>query len=138
AAEVETEPLPLARILLGMAMSVGGTLAARLIRDFVVVAGGGTGREMQQSQFITWEIALVAQLIGGAVAGAGTRSGAAYGFWVGLPSAALLVLIHAVAAVRVPAQAVPAWLLGVSAPEGSGAALAIQGAQALLLGLIGG
>src|SRR5207253_2664906 len=98
-ADTVIEPLPLARILAGVAVAVAGTLGARMIREFVVVAGGGTGREMQ-SQFITWEIALVAQVIGGATAGARTRAGVLFGFCVGLPVAAILVIAQAVAAVH--------------------------------------
>jgi hypothetical protein len=134
---VEVEPWPWAHILIGTVLAIGGTLGARMIRELVVVAGGGTGREMQ-SQFITWEIALVAQLMGGLIAGAGTRGGVLYGLWVGLPSAAFLTVVQALAAIRVPTQAVSAWLLGVSVPEGSPAALVIQGIQAVAFCVIGG
>jgi hypothetical protein len=135
--DIAVEPLPWAHILIGTALAVGGTLGARLIRELVVVAGGGTGREMQ-SQFITWEIALAAQLIGGLIAGAGTHGGALYGLWVGIPSAIFLTVVQALSAVHVPTQAVPAWLLGLSVPEGSGAALVIQGIQALAICVVGG
>src|SRR5581483_6949455 len=94
------EPLPWGRIILGTAVAVGGTLWARMIRDFVVVASGGSGYEMQQSQFITWEISVVAQVIGGGIAGASTRGGAVYGLWVGLPAAGLLAVAQVVANIR--------------------------------------
>jgi hypothetical protein len=130
------EPIPWLLIAGGIVVAVGGTLGARLIRDFVVVAGGGKGREMAQSLFITWEITLIAQLIGGAMAGAGSRGGLMFGFWVGLPAAIILVVIQATAAVHGPA--VPAWLVGAAVTEGSPAALVIQGVQALVLGALGG
>jgi hypothetical protein len=134
-AENFVESVPWLYIIAGIAVAVGGTLCARPIRDMVVVAGGGKGREMEQSLFITWEITLIAQIIGGGVAGAGKRGGPMYGFWVGLPAAIILVVVQATAAIRV--AAVPAWLIGIAANEGN-AALFIQGIQALLLGALGG
>jgi hypothetical protein len=124
--------------MLGTAVAVGGTVGARLIRDFLVVASGGSGYEMRQSQFIAWGISAVAQVVGGGIAGANTRSGAAYGFRVGLPAAVLLVIVQVVADLRTSAPAVLGWLLGVSVVDGSGAALLIQGVQALILGVVGG
>jgi hypothetical protein len=136
--EVVVESVPWLHILAGVVVAVGGTIGARMIRDAVVFAGGGKGREMAQSIFITWEITLIAQIIGGAIAGAGTRGGATYGFCVGLPAAIILAVVQAAAAVRVPTPTVPAWLLGLSVTEGSGAAIAIQAGQALILGALGG
>lgn len=133
--EVEHEPWPWAYILLGIAIAVGGTLGARLIRDFVVLAGGGKTREMQ-SQFITWEITLVAQVIGGMFAGAGTRGGGLYGFSVGAATAALLGIAQSFAPAPVAAQAVSGWLTGAGAEGPSG--LVVQSIQAVLLGVIGG
>src|SRR5262249_51717731 len=129
---VVTEPVPWLRILAGIGAAITGTLGARLIRDLVILAGGGTGREMQ-SQFITWEIALVAQGMGGAIAGAATRGGGAYGLWVGLPAAAFLVAAQAVSGVPLPGQEVRSWLLGAAVPDGSPAAALIQGIQVLLM-----
>jgi hypothetical protein len=135
--DVIVEPWPWSRLLLGIVIAVGGTLGARLIREWVVVAGGGTGREMQ-SQFITWEIALFTQVIGGAIAGAVTRGGAIYGFWVGLPTALILSGAQLVPDLRVPAQVVPAWLMGPSVPDGSPIVLAFQAVQTVVLGTLGG
>jgi hypothetical protein len=137
-AEVAVEPFPWLLVFAGILVAVGGTLGARLIRDFVVVAGGGKGREMAQSLFITWEITLIAQMIGGAMAGAGTRGGPMYGFWVGLPATIVLVVVQATAAVSVRLPTIPAWLIGAPVTEDSSAALVIQGAQVLLLGTLGG
>jgi hypothetical protein len=136
--DVTVEPLPWGRMLIGIGVAVGGTLGARMIRDLVVVASGGTGHEMQQSQFITWEITLVAQLIGGAIAGANTRGGVSCGFWVGLPSAGLLLLANSLTDIPTQAHVVPAWLLGLPVPEGSTAAFVIQAVQALALCVLGG
>ncbi len=136
--DAAAESFPWLFILAGIVVAVGGTLGARLIRDFVVVAGGGKGREMQQSLFITWEITLIAQVIGGAMPAAGKRAGPLYGFWVGLSAAIILVMAHTAAAIRGPVPAVPGWLLGASVSEGSPAALVIQGVQTLLMGVLGG
>jgi hypothetical protein len=136
--DTAVEPLPWGRMLVGTAVAVGGTLGARLIRELILLASGGTGHEMQQSQFITWEIAVVAQVMGGGIAGANTRGGAVYGFWVGLLAAALLPLGRSMAGARFQAHEVSAWLLGLSVPEGSPAALFIQGVQVLVLATLGG
>jgi hypothetical protein len=136
-AETIVESTPWLRIFAGVALAVGGTIGSRMIRDAVVVVGGGKGREMQ-SLFITWEITLIAQVMGGAIAGAGTRGGAIYGIWVGLPAAIILAVIQAASAVPFHIQTAPSWLLGMSVPEGSGLALGVQAIQALVLGALGG
>jgi hypothetical protein len=133
--EPEHEAWPWAYIVLGVAIAVGGTLGAGLIRDFVVLAGGGKGREMQ-SQFITWEISLLAQVIGGAFAGAGTRGSGLYGFWVGAATAVVLGVIQSLAPLRIATQAAPGWLTSGAAEGASG--LVVQTIQAVLLGTVGG
>jgi hypothetical protein len=135
--DVVIEPVPWLRIATGILIAVGGTVGARLIRDFVVIAGSGTGHGMMQSQFITWEITILAQVIGGAFAGVTARAAAVYGFWVGLVSAILLVALQATGGTGTKAF-VPAWMLGETVPEGSIAALGILGMQALILGMVGG
>lgn len=137
---IEIEPTPWGRLVLGTVVAVGGTFAARWIRDFVVMAGGGSGHEMQ-SNFITWEIAALAQVVGGMIAGSNTQNGAIYGFWTGLLSAAFVVLVPSFAAGRIAGpeiSEVSAWLLGSSLREGSPAAIVVQGIQALVFGFLGG
>jgi hypothetical protein len=137
APELQVEPVRWQRIVVGVAVAVGGTIGARLIRDLVVMAGGGTGREMMQSQFIAWEIATVAQVLGGVIAGAGSRRAAANGFSVGVPAAIILAVVQATAVVHLPRFG-GAWLLGAAVAEGGPAAFIIQGVQALALGVLGG
>jgi hypothetical protein len=134
--EVIIEPVPWLRVFAGIAVAVGGTICAKVIRDFVSVAGTGTTQGLMQSGFITWEITLVAQIIGGAIAGAGSRSAAVYGSWVGVAAAVMLGMLQATAA-GITAT-VPSWLLGASLPEGTPAAVVISSAQALLMALLGG
>jgi hypothetical protein len=136
--EVVVETTPWLRILLGVAIAVGGTVSARLIRHFVVVVGGGTGREMQQSVFITWEIGALAQVIGGAVAGATTRGGALYGFWVGVPAAVFLVVAQATVMATKESALVASWLMGAPVPDGSPTALIMQGVQIVVFASVGG
>jgi hypothetical protein len=134
--EVFIEPVPWLHVFAGAAVAIGGTIGANVIRDFVSVAGAGTTRGLMQSTFITWEITLVAQVIGGAIAGAGARSAVIFGAWVGVGAAVILGMLQASAAgITTP---VPSWLLGASLPDGSPAAIIISAAQALLMGLLGG
>jgi hypothetical protein len=130
------EPWPWGHILIGVAVAVIGTVGARYIREAVVVAGGGTGREMQ-SQFIIWEIALMAQVIGGVIAGAGCRAGLLYGFWVGVAAAIILAVGQSVPALRVPSQGLLA-ILGGGTADGDTVVLTFQAIQAVLLGSLGG
>jgi hypothetical protein len=136
-AELTVERIPWLRITAGVLVAVGGTVGARAIRDFVVMAGGGTGREMMQSHFITWEITVLAQLVGGAIAGATARAAVVWGFWVGVVAGVLLIAVQAVGGIGAQVI-VPAWLLGATVPEGSAAAFAMLGVQSLLMGMLGG
>jgi hypothetical protein len=129
------EPFPWLRFLGGTAIAVGGTIGARWIRDFVVIAGGGSGHEMQ-SNFITWQIAALSQVIGGIMAGSNSRQGAVYGFWTGILAAALIIVIPSLR--DAPTPDVSAWILGNSSAESRPAALLIQGIQSLFLGFLGG
>jgi hypothetical protein len=121
--------------VVGTLVAVGGTIGARWIRDFVVLAGGGTGHEMQ-SNFITWQIAAIAQVVGGIIAGANSRQGAIYGFWVGLFAAALIVVVPTLS--NSSTADVSAWILGATGADSRPAALMIQGIQSLILGFLGG
>jgi hypothetical protein len=129
------EPFPWLRFTVAILIAIGGTFGARYIRDFVVLASGGTRYEMQ-SNFITWQIAALAQVMGGIVAGANSRQGAIYGFWVGILTAAFVVLIPSLA--DTPAPDVSTWILGSSAADSRPAALLITGIQSLLFGFLGG
>src|SRR5262245_39829252 len=128
------EPFPWLRFLVGTAIAVGGTIGARWIRDFVVIAGGGYGHEMP-SNFITWQIAALSQVIGGIMAGSNSRQGAIYGFWTGIFAAALIIVIPSLR--DAPTPDVSAWILGNSSADSRPAALMIQGIQTLFLGFFG-
>jgi hypothetical protein len=137
--EVLYEPLPWVRMLLGAAVAVGGTLGAPFIRDLVLsLTGGSVGPEIQRSPFIPWEIAAVAQLIGGGIAGMNTRGGGKYGFGVGLLAAGLLALVLALTGLRLYAHEFLAWLLGLGVPDGSPAVFVVQSVQVVLVAAFGG
>jgi len=132
----DVEPLPWGRILLGTIVAVGGTMWARMILGFVLSGSGA--HELVQSQFITWELTVVAQLIGGGVAGSNTRNGFQYGFWVGILSAGAIVLLISSADVSLPTNEALGTIFGLDLPQGSPAAVVFQAGQALLLGIVGG
>jgi hypothetical protein len=91
-------PAPFAwgRILLGVAIAVGGTVWAHTIRTFMTKASQGALRvESQlQTQFITWEISTMSILVGAALAGATTRNGTKQGVAVGVLAGAGIVAAH--------------------------------------------
>jgi hypothetical protein len=132
----DIEPLPWLRILLGSIIAVCGTMWATTGLDFVV-AGGATN-ELVQSQFIILALTVVAQLIGGGMAGFNTRNGIQYGFWVGMLSAGAIVLLISSADVPLPTNEALGSIFGLQLQQGSPAAVMFQAGQSLLLGIIGG
>ena len=132
----EVEPLPWGRILLGSIIAVGGTMWARMVLNFVLTGSGA--HELIQSQFITWELTIVAQIIGGGMAGSNTKNGVQYGFWVGMLSAGAIVLLISSGEVQLPTNEALGMIFGLNLPQGSPAAVVFQAGQALLLGITGG
>src|SRR5439155_24965860 len=116
----DAEPLPWGRILLGAMIAAGGTMWARLVLSFVLADSGAA--ELLQSQFITWELTVVAQVLGGVVAGSNTRNGFQYGFWVGMLSAAAIMVLLSAADMRLPTNEALSAIFGLPLPEGSPAA----------------
>jgi hypothetical protein len=93
------------RVAAGAALAVAGTLSATLIFDKMIDASGGllaTTHEVQD-RIITWEIKALAVLLGGVLAGAGTRNGLKQGLCVGVLTSAILMGIQARYANRWPA-----------------------------------
>jgi len=132
----DVEPLPWLRILLGSIVAVGGTMWARTALGFVL-SGSGV-QELVQSQFITFALTVVAQLVGGGIAGSNTRNGFQYGFWVGILSAGAIVLLISSADVPLQTNEALGMIFGLDLPHGSPAAVVFQAGQALLLGIVGG
>jgi hypothetical protein len=106
------------------------------------MASGGTAvsgsYEVLRSQFYVWGIAVVFQIAGGGIAGMNTRSGAVYGFWAGLLAAVVQTHVQALGDLSLRIHEFPAGLLGLSAAEGSPAALLIQGVHIAIVAALGG
>jgi hypothetical protein len=136
---VNFEPVPWARLFIGAMLVAGGTLGARVIRDFLLTASGsGSSPEFQRSQGVVWAIAVFFQVFGGAVAGANARHGTSLGAWAGVVAAGVLTLAQTFSGLQLQTHDVLAWLLGVAVPDGSPAALVLEGIQVLALGAFGG
>jgi hypothetical protein len=86
-------PVSWGRVLLGLGVVACGVLWPALILNLVVEYSQGRVRleSHLQAQLVTWEIAGVLMLVGGALAGATTRSGIKHGLLVGVAGTVLLV-----------------------------------------------
>jgi hypothetical protein len=138
-------PPPLAwfRVLGGAALSVGCTVWAGMIRDFIVGSAGGrlVIESRLQAEFIAWIISALAMIAGGAFAGAGTITGLRHGFLVGLlASASTFVIHHQIVQEAMPAEQFFATLFGLpdsGLPEAAQTLLFLL-TNSLLLGTLGG
>jgi hypothetical protein len=81
------------RILLGVAIAVGGTLFANAILEFVLDASEGklSIDTHLQSHLVTWEITALAMFLGSGLAGANSENGLKAGLWAGLVAGTILV-----------------------------------------------
>lgn len=91
-------PVAWLRVLLGIGLVFAGVLWPQRILDFVLEAGRGQLRleSHLQAKIVTWEIAGVLMFLGGAFAGATTRTGLKHGVLVGL-GAGVVLLGHTLA-----------------------------------------
>ena len=89
-------PVAWGRVLSGVTLAVGGVVWSDIIREFLLEASGGKLRidTHLQAQLVTWEIAALAMLAGGALAGATTLNGLTQGLWVGIGSGTILMGIR--------------------------------------------
>jgi hypothetical protein len=91
-------PVPIAwfRVLGGAALSIGCTVWAGQIRDFVILTSGGkfSVDSRLQLDMATWVISALAMMIGGVFAGASTRAGARHGLLVGVLAAVGVFVVH--------------------------------------------
>ncbi len=80
------DPIAWLRVIGGTSLSIGCTVWAGPIRDFVIGTSGGSFMvdSRLQSKFVTWVISALAMMVGGVFAGTSTRSGFKHGFLVGL------------------------------------------------------
>ena len=136
-------PIAWARILGGAALSIGCTVWAGPIRDFVIGTSGGSFvvDSRLQSKFVTWVISALAMMVGGVFAGASTRSGSKHGFLVGFLACIGIFIIHSqVVNESLPAEKFFAAIFGL--PETDALTPPRLGlfllTNALLLGVFGG
>jgi hypothetical protein len=89
-------PVAWARVLLGIAVGVGGAIWANVILDFVLEAAEGklAISSNLQAQLVTLEICALAILVGSSFAGATTANGLKQGLCVGLGASAVLLGIQ--------------------------------------------
>jgi hypothetical protein len=88
-------PVHWARVLLGAVVAVAGALSAGAIFDYVLEASRGrlATEAVWQDQIFTWEIKVLALILGGALAGANTSNGFKQGLLVGFGAAAAMVIL---------------------------------------------
>lgn len=131
------------RVIGGTALAIGCTVWAGRIREYIVGTSGGTFvvDSRIQVQFVTWVIAALAIVVGGAFAGASTRAGIRHGLLVGFFACVGIFLIYSqVIREPLPAERFFAALVGL--PEESENSPARIGlfllTNALVLSVVGG
>jgi hypothetical protein len=134
-------PTSWVRVLLGAALMVLAVVAADKVRNGAQKYSGGMLRvnSVGQARFLTWQLAVLGGLAGGAVAGASTGAGLRHGALAGGASAAGVVALTA--ALGEPLSPVAYWLGQLSLaglPPTDPAALVAAAAGMLILGVVGG
>ena len=91
--EERPRPTHWIRVLAGVSVIVVGVIGADDARHFLQKHSGGILRvqSMGQGDFITWQLATMAVLIGGVAAGAGTGAGMRHGILAGVLGAAAVI-----------------------------------------------
>jgi hypothetical protein len=143
---VVTEPGPpwaWGRLLLGAAIAVGGALGADFLRTLLTTVSSGRAAIAggQQAQFLTWQIAVLMVVCGGALAGAGTGRGFSQGLVVGLVTCLTLGGVYFSRGLEVlPGQEAVCDLLGLPVQRGrmSPQMVAFLFAGTILAGALGG
>jgi hypothetical protein len=136
-------PIGWFRVIGGAALSIGCTVWAGPIRDFVVQnSHGALGVDSRtQLQFTAWIISALAMMIGGAFAGASTRGGLRHGFLVGLIASVGVFIIHLkVVKEALPAQRFFSLVTGLPDPDmpSTGMTVLFLITNTLLIGTLGG
>lgn len=85
-------PIHWVRVTIGAVVACAGALSAAVIFDAVLEAGQGrlNSQSYWQDQIFTWEIKVLALLLGGGLAGANTANGFKQGLIVGLAAALVM------------------------------------------------
>lgn len=128
------------RVALGMAIMTAGVLLADEIRMTIQRSATGLFRfhSVGQGRFVSFQLATLAVLVGGMVAGAGTGAGLRHGLYASLPAATVVVANMLLRNRELPAPITYTLdLLNISPEPLSSAALAV-GCSLILLGIAGG
>ena len=125
------------RILVGLAVALSGTIGSDVVRGWIARAAAGHTTSFGSSPFIAWQISTLAILLGGAVAGANTRTGLRHGLICGL-----LAGIGLAAAVAYPGmvkvKAAEFWIDQLAVPDSDPLLLAVVAVSVWATGTIGG
>lgn len=88
-------PVNWMRVMAGTIVAIVGSSWANLILKWILDSGAGLTVESQyHARFVTWEISVLALLVGAGVAGSNSRNGAKQGLLVGLAVCAGLLGIY--------------------------------------------
>jgi len=87
-------PVNWIRVIPGSAVAISGTLFANTLFKMLETATEATPESARQAQFLTWEISVLAMLLGGGIAGSNSNNGMKQGIAVGI--IASLILIFAI------------------------------------------
>jgi hypothetical protein len=109
-------PIAWSRVIAGAVLSIGCTVWAGQIRDYILTTSGGkfSVDSRLQLHFVTWVISALAMMVGGVFAGASTRGGIRHGILVGMIAAVgIFVLQSQVIKEALPAERFFASVLGL-------------------------
>jgi hypothetical protein len=134
-------PTEVLRILAGVAIMVAGVAVADQFRLYAQRYSGGLLRvqSLAQGEFITWQLAVFAVLLGGVVAGAGTGAGVRHGLLTGmLGGVAILGLCLKTGSALAPVEFWLGWLSLDELPLTNLSVVVGIAGSVLLAGLVGG
>ncbi len=136
-----SRPTSLLRVLAGAMIMMASVAVADKVRSGAQKYSGGMLRvnSVGQGQFLTWQIAVLGMLVGGATAAAGTGAGVRHGVLAGaLGSVGILALTVSAGE---PFSPITYWLRALSlgaVPYNDPAAITAAVSGVLLLGVLGG
>ncbi len=108
-------PVNWVRVIAGMVLAVLGSAWANLILKWILESGAGFSvQSVYHARFVTWEISLLALLLGAGLAGSNSRNGAKQGLLVGIGVCAGLIGLAYQSGGKPPAPTVIFDLLGLS------------------------
>ncbi len=86
-------PVNWVRVIPGGVVAVSGTLFANTLFRMLEAATESTPETRFQAQFLTWEISVLAMLLGGGIAGSNSNNGMKQGIAVGVIASLILIFV---------------------------------------------